>query len=331
MKAMGRLGAAALLCWLGGSGLAAGGRPGEEPPVTALAFAPDGKELVAGSQAGIEIRAWPDLGVLRRIETSLAHVHDIAFSPDGRWMAVAGGRPAESGGVELRAWPSGELLWTKAARDDLVYSVAWSPDSQSLYCAGHDARVFVRAAESGATVRVLEGHSRPVLAACVTPDGAMVVTAGVDQSLRAWDASTGECLRVLDNHTGTVRDLAMRPDADPDALAIVASVSDDGTVRLWQPTIGRLVRFARLPAAPLAVEWTPDGARLLVTAKNGRLYAIDPDTLEVASAPTAIAGWVYSLAVPPGGHAGDHGVAVAGENGQIGALRVPIPTGEDTR
>ena len=63
---MRRLIAAALLCWLGVIGLAAGGRSGGEPPVTALAFAPDGKELIAGSQAGIETRAWPVLGVLRR-------------------------------------------------------------------------------------------------------------------------------------------------------------------------------------------------------------------------------------------------------------------------
>ena len=101
------------------------------------------------------------------------------LSPDGRWIALAGGRPSENGGVELRGWPSGELVWSSVTRDDLVYSVVWSPDSRQVFASGHDARIIARDAETGTTVRVLEGHSRPVLAACVTQDGATIVSAGM--------------------------------------------------------------------------------------------------------------------------------------------------------
>ena len=48
------------------------------PPVTALAFAPDGEVVLVGSQAGLEVRAWPGLETKRKLATSLAHINDLA-------------------------------------------------------------------------------------------------------------------------------------------------------------------------------------------------------------------------------------------------------------
>ena len=45
-----------------------------EPPVTALAFAPDGRSVLAGSQAGLVVRSWPDLKPVRNLlDDALAH------------------------------------------------------------------------------------------------------------------------------------------------------------------------------------------------------------------------------------------------------------------
>src|SRR5262245_30852993 len=51
------------------------------PPITALAFAPDSKSLLAGSQAGVRQLSWPELKPLGTLKTTLASVHDLAFSP----------------------------------------------------------------------------------------------------------------------------------------------------------------------------------------------------------------------------------------------------------
>ena len=133
-------------------------------PITALAFVPDGSMLIVGSQAGIEVRSWPELDVDRRLDTELAHVHDLVFSPDGHWLAVAGGDPADSGTVEVRSWPEGRQAFASRAYGDLVYAVAWSPDSKRLACGSYDRTVGVHDAASGKLIRRLEGHSRAVLA-----------------------------------------------------------------------------------------------------------------------------------------------------------------------
>ncbi|MEJ7637159.1 MAG: hypothetical protein WKF75_04000, partial [Singulisphaera sp.] len=99
------------------------------------------------------------------------------------------------------------------------------------------------------------------------PGRAAVLSAGIDETIRLWDVDSGQSLRTLSNHTRPVHHLALRPNADDDTPPSVASVSEDRTVRLWQPTIGRLVRFVRLKSVPMEVAWTADGRTLYVACK----------------------------------------------------------------
>src|SRR4051794_28726627 len=84
--------------------------PVRVPPITALACSPDGKAIVVGSQAGLVVRSWPALDRPRPLPTALSHVHELAFSPDGKTLAVVGGTPGKRGTIELYAWPEGKRL-----------------------------------------------------------------------------------------------------------------------------------------------------------------------------------------------------------------------------
>src|SRR5262245_22038581 len=95
---------------------------GVAPPITALAFAPDGKSVVVGSQAGVQVLSWPELKKARTLPTKLEHVHDLAFSPDGKILAAVGGAPARLGSIELFDWPGGKLLRRASPSKDLIYS-----------------------------------------------------------------------------------------------------------------------------------------------------------------------------------------------------------------
>lgn len=266
------------------------------PPVTATAFAPDGKSVLVGSQAGLEILSWPDLKPVGKLDTDLAHVHDLAFSPDGTRLLVAGGEPAESGIVEIFDWPEQKRSARVAGYRDLVYRVAWAPDGKYWAAASADHTCRVHAAGSGKELVRYEGHSRPVLAIDYPPDGKTIMSAGVDQTIQVWDAATGKPIRTLDNHVGAVNDLAVRPAEAAEAPTMLASVSDDRTVRLWQPTIGRLVRFAKLDSAPRAVAWSRNGTRLVVGCTDGTIAVLDPDSLENTAQKRVLDGRLHTLA-----------------------------------
>jgi WD40 repeat protein len=289
------------------------------PPITAVAIDEKNGWAIEGSQAGLIVRTWPELSQIRVLPTQLENIHDIAISPDGKMLAVAGGTPAESGGVELYHWPSSELWKRLEPHEDLVYSVAWRSDSKLFALASADKTVKTFSPTTAQCIQVLEGHSRSVLATEFLPSELGIVTAGVDESLRVWECSLTESapavpIRTFTNHTRQVVDLALRP-AHEDAPAVIASIGEDHTVRLWQPTIGRMMRFAKLESAPQAVCWTRDGQFIAVACRDGKVQIVNPDTVQVNLELAAVQGPAYCIAVDSNGM-----LLVGGGGGQLKRL-----------
>jgi WD40 repeat protein len=76
----------------------------------------------------------------------------------------------------------------------------------------------------------------------------------------------------------TINDVEWSPDS-----SMIATASDDGTARLWDPRTGKqLKQFSQL--GPMrAARWSPDGSRLAVSGDDGpvRVYNVSTGTLLV--------------------------------------------------
>lgn len=299
-----------------------------QSPVTALAFTPSGEQLVAGSDTGISIRKWPSLDNVGEHVVKIEQIQDIQFSPDGTRLLIVGGSPSEAGKWQIVTWPELEIVASSNEHDDVIYSAVWLTEDRFATGAADNEVIQwqVRAGQSlndrAMIVRRLTGHSRRVLSVESLDHGRSLVSAGVDQSLRVWsdDENAATPLRILDNHTGIVRDLAKRPGDHP--IPYIASASADKTVRIWQPSIGRLVRFARLPVEPLCIAWTTDGNRIGVGCIDGKLRIVNANTVKVEQTIPAIDGWAYTVLASQ-----DGSFAVGGSNGNLVQVKpVPRPT-----
>jgi WD40 repeat protein len=286
------------------------------PPVTAVVFSPDGTSVIAGSQEGVRVLTWPNLAPAGEIATNLAHVHDLTFSADGKRLLAAGGSPAEDGGVEIWSWPECSLERRTTFHDDVVVHVAWIEGKGEWVSAGLDGQLLLCSLSSDEPVRAYAGNARGVMDVVDWPDSDLLIAAGVDQTLRVWQKGAAEPIRALDNHTAPVVDLCVRPQGQP---RLVASASDDKTVRFWQPQPGRLVRFARLESRPLAIEWLPDGRWLAAACADGHVRFIDPATAKIKAEVQAVPEWAWSLAVSPA--TGD--LIVGGPSGKIVPVDLP--------
>lgn len=281
-----------------------------DAPVTALAIAPGCEQVVMGSQSGVFVCRLRDFDDRTRLESELVEVHSLAFSPSGKRIAVAGGVPGEQGMVEIFAWPDVQLEQRIRGHEDTIESVIWR-DEQTLATGSLDHEIVLWDLASSKPWRRLKGHSKGVTTLAFVSGGNQLLSGSIDQNIRLWNVESGDLVRTLNNHTRGIHEASLRPGTQ--SLPMVATVSDDRTVRLWQPTIGRMVRFCRLDSTPLSVTWVDQGRDLAVSCEDGTVRLIDPETAEIEQVSDALTGWGYVLKEHPAGTA----VVVGGSNGEL--------------
>lgn len=214
-------------------------------PLFTAAFAPDGRSIITGSQVGTVNQYDVETGTLiRELVPQADQIWSINFTPDGRRMMTT----ANDGEILVTTFGTTDIL-SIFQNNTPILDAAISPDGQMFAVAASDYSVRLRNFDSGATLRILRGHTNVINALAFSPDGALLITGSSDNTLRLWDVATGVTLRVLNGHEGVVRDVAFAPDGSH-----LFSASFDGTVRLWD--VNYQVFVANVCAA-LVRDFTP--------------------------------------------------------------------------
>jgi WD40 repeat protein len=216
--------------------------------------------LVAGEQG---LQVWEvDLNrCQRRLQGHAARVAAVAVGE--------GGRSALSGSVDgtLRWWDlgSGTSRVTMEGHASIVAAVALSDDHPRAMSGSYDHTARVWDLENGRCVRILRGHRRQVTAVCLSSDGSVCASGDHAGTILFWTAADSPV--VLTGHTGRVTGLRF-----VSGTQWLLSSSCDGTLRLWEPALGRCVRVFEGHAAPvLGLDCTADGAWVVSSAGDGSL------------------------------------------------------------
>lgn len=280
----------------------------QTPPITDVVFSADGQTLVTCSQKGVQVLKWPELSLQRTIKVSFTNLHCVVFSPDGKRLAIGGGNPSELGEVEVLSWPEGKSQMRVSNQDDSVVSIVWRGNDHMI-SGSLDRSLTKWDLEAKKPIKNYLGHSRAVTASCILRSGELVTT-GHDQSVRVWNADTGELIRSLNQHSKPVYAIAVCPNSE--GIPIVATAAQDRSIRFWQPSIGRMMRYVRLDKEALDIEWI-DPQLLVASCVDGKIRVVDTDNVKVIGTVSAMAGWAYAVAA----HPSDGTIAVAGSEGRV--------------
>ncbi|MGE3803036.1 MAG: c-type cytochrome domain-containing protein [Gemmataceae bacterium] len=184
--------------------------------VESLALDPTGKLLASGSFR--EAVVWdPAGGAIKHRLTGFAdRVVALAFSRDGKLLAVGGGTPTVAGTIDLFDTASGSKVSSiPQAHTDTVLGLCFSPDGKNIASAGADLAVRIHEVATGKFLKKLEGHSHHVLDVSWSGDGKFLASAGIDKQIRFWDVATGEELKRINRGGGQLTIMSVKHDEPP--------------------------------------------------------------------------------------------------------------------
>ncbi len=272
------------------------------PPVAALAYRPDGKLLAAGWYREALLIDTATGEVVGRLPGLTAAVTALAFSRDGRALAVASGASGVAGEVRLyRLTPEGqpgtapERVLT--AHKDIVYDVAFGPDGKMLATCGYDRLIILSDVASGKVLRTLKEHSDSVFGVAFSPDGKRLVSGAADRAVKIWDVATGKLLYTLGEATDVVYAVAWSPDGRH-----LAAGGIDRSIRIYEtgPAGVKVVQsvFAH-EGAVLRLVYAVDGSALYSLGEDRVLKSWDPIRLVERRVYPRQSEAVLALAVRP--------------------------------
>ena len=228
--------------------------------------------------------------------TTAPPAHTLAYSPDGKWLAVgtrAKSRPGKLIVWDTKTWrpvwarvqtlgihhltfsPDGRFLGTAnhagqvlvyhRAGEELLrktlpghaYAVAFSPDGTRVAAGGQHGKLGLWELPSGNAIDTPAQQPTDIRAlAYVAADG--IYLAGGDTKIRRWNPANNTLTHAFTAHDSVVRHLVASADGQ-----VIATAGADPTIRIWNAQ-GQLQQTLTGCASPaLSVAISPAGQRVL--------------------------------------------------------------------
>jgi WD40 repeat protein/Tfp pilus assembly protein PilF len=298
------------LVWVGKGGTARISESGADKATTVLygpggilfggMFSPDGTRLVLGSEDGSAL-VWDltveDDALSCRGSDEALGLETLAQSPDGRWLAHAGGKSE----VWLRDALTGRAVQTFRGHSSRVQCVAFSPDGLWLVSGGKDKTLKLWEVHDGRERLEFSAppSGTPLCSLVYDPRGRFVAASYKGGAVQVWDPRTGREVTSLRCQENRAYNTCLA--VSPDGSRLTAGTNDE--VRLWDTTTWKTVRtWAGHGEGPLtATAYAPDNVRVAVGAGNGMIFVHDEHRDEALLKLTGHHGIVTGMAFSPDG------------------------------
>ena len=275
-------------------------------PITALAFDVSGEHLAASGYHEITVWNSRSGALAQRLGNVAERTFDLAYSPDGAWLACASGTPGKLGEVKLFQATNGQLAKTLTTVGDAVLCLAFTADGTRLAAGGADNVIRVWSIPSGKLEFTIEQHADWVLALAFNASGALLTSGSRDKSARLFDMKTGELEETHTGHSDFVPAVTWADDK------FVISASREKIAHRWKAADGKKSgEFSGWEAAPTRL--LVSGTNLYSAALDGGVRQHHLGTREITRTFAGAHDALYSLAV----HAATQRIAAGSHDGEV--------------
>jgi WD40 repeat protein len=297
--------------------------------VWSVSYSADGTLLATTSndereEATIRLRA-PDGRVVREWRDGGSTVSDLAFSPDGRWIATA--HLSEERACRMRpTWGDGEVVSVELPDGEWARSVVADPVRPVVYFGGDRGTVLAWDVERRQDAwRAMPPPERRapkteerIHGLAIAPDGRRLAVVNDHGVFRSLDARDGRVAASFEGR-GSLLAVAYSPDGE-----IVAAGDEEGRIHLLDAATARSIRVILGDDCDLkALAFSPDG-RTLAAAGLGRVVRLwDASTGEELLSLTGHEAQINSMAFSPDGET----LASADHSGIVRFWRAPRRAG----
>ncbi len=253
------------------------GHSGVLSSVNSIALSCDGHTLASGHDDKT-IRLW-DLNTKKVLRSFTGHsqaVRAIAYSPNEEILATA----SDDKTIKLWNVNTFQEICTLFGHSHAVKSVTFSSDGKLLASGSWDKTVKLWDVKTSQEICTLSGHQLQVSAVALSqipPSGGILASASFDRTIRLWEVDQAfECVgelknlrnynfsSILSGHTWAVLTVAFSPDGK-----ILASGSDDNTIKLWEVNTGQLIcTLVGHSWSVVAVTFSTDGEMLISGSRD---------------------------------------------------------------
>jgi type 1 glutamine amidotransferase len=152
-------------------------------------------------------------------------LEDVAFSPDGKFLAVANSR----GGVEVLDAQTYKTIGDVGVRwpgDEFINSMAFSDTNFAIGTSDGNVRLWKIGGWQNP--RIFDCGTNGLDSLAFSSKGDQIAAGGADGTIKVWDIGTGTLLCTQQGHKGDVTSVAFASNGQK-----MASGGADGTVKLW--------------------------------------------------------------------------------------------------